>query len=93
MSLKFFSDFKDMSPKLTNILRVLNQQQLTLPAVVPVVPAPASASASPPPRSPSPIAPPRPTSPIGIGARLPRHTRMKPREWWKLSNAQLDDGL
>jgi hypothetical protein len=62
-----------------------------LPAVVPVVPAPAPVPASPPPRSPSPVAPPRPPSPIGIGARLPRRTRMKPREWWKLSNAQLDD--
>ena len=39
----------------------------------------------------SPAAPPRPPSPIGIGARLPRRTRTKPREWWKLSNAQLDD--
>jgi hypothetical protein len=29
--------------------------------------------------------------PDGIGARLPRRTRTKPREWWKLSNAQLDD--
>jgi hypothetical protein len=62
-----------------------------LPAVVPVVPAPAPASASPPPHSPSPVAPPRPPSPVGIGARLPRCTRTKPREWWKLSNAQLDD--
>jgi hypothetical protein len=62
-----------------------------LPAVVPVVPAPAPASASPPPCLPSPAAPPRPPSPIGIGARLPRRTRTKPREWWKLSNAQLDD--
>ena len=44
-----------------------------------------------PPRSPSPAAPPRPPSPIGIGARLPRRTRTKPRERWKLSNAQLDD--
>jgi hypothetical protein len=26
-----------------------------------------------------------------LGARLPRRTRTKPREWWKLSNAQLDD--
>ena len=33
---------------------------------------------------------PRPPSPIGIAARLPR-TRTKPREWWKLSNAQLND--
>jgi hypothetical protein len=62
-----------------------------LPAVVPVVPAPAPVPASPPPGSPSPVAPPRPPSPIGIGARLPRCTRTKPREWWKLSNAQLDD--
>jgi hypothetical protein len=62
-----------------------------LPAVVPVVPAPAPASASPPPHSPSPVPPPRPPSPVGIGARLPRRTRTKPREWWKLSNAQLDD--
>jgi len=43
------------------------------------------------PHSPSPAAPPRLPSPIGIGARLPRRTRMKPREWRKLSNAQLDD--
>jgi hypothetical protein len=60
------------------------------PAVIPVVPAPAPASASPPPRSPSPVAPPRPPSPVGIGARLPRRTRTKPREGWK-PNAQLDD--
>jgi hypothetical protein len=62
-----------------------------LPAVAPVVPAPAPVPASPPPCSPSPVAPPWPPSPIGIGARLPRCTRTKPREWWKLSNAQLDD--
>ncbi|OJA15239.1 hypothetical protein AZE42_12966, partial [Rhizopogon vesiculosus] len=36
---------------------------------------------------------PRPPSPIGIGARLPRHNRMKPREWWKLSAAQLDSDI
>ena len=61
------------------------------PAVPAVVPVPAPAPASPPLRPTSPVAPPRPSSPIGIGARLPRPTRTKPREWWKLSNAQLDD--
>ena len=44
-------------------------------------------------RPPSPVAPPRPPSPIGIGARLPRCTRSKPREWWKLSAAQLDSDI
>ncbi|KAI6147071.1 hypothetical protein BKA82DRAFT_4355507 [Pisolithus tinctorius] len=33
----------------------------------------------------------RPPSPIRIGARLPPRQRQKPREWWKLSPAQLDD--
>jgi len=60
-------------------------------AVHAVAPAPAPVPPETPPRSPSPAAPPRPPSPIGIGARLPRRTRTKPREWWKLSNAQLDD--
>ena len=41
----------------------------------------------------NPITPPRPPSPIGIGARLPRCTRTKPREWWKLSAAQLDSDI
>jgi len=61
------------------------------PAVDAVAPAPAPVPPETPPHSPSPAAPPRLPSPIGIGARLPRHTRTKPREWWKLSNAQLDD--
>ncbi|OJA16694.1 hypothetical protein AZE42_12893, partial [Rhizopogon vesiculosus] len=47
-----------------------------------------------PPRTPSPPTAPEPnpraSSPIGIGARLPRRNRTKPREWWKLSSAQLD---
>jgi hypothetical protein len=43
-----------------------------------------------PPHSLSPAAPPRPPSAVGIG--LPRSTRTKPREWWKLPNfAQLND--
>jgi hypothetical protein len=63
------------------------------PAIAPVVPAPAPVPPSPPPRSPSPIPAPRPPSPVGIGARLPRRARTKPREWWKLSNAQLDDDV
>ena len=46
-----------------------------------------------PPRPASPVAPPRAPSPIGIGARLPRRTRNKPREWWKLSAAQLDSDI
>jgi len=61
------------------------------PVVDAVAPAPAPAPPETPPRSPSPAAPPRPPSPIGIDARLPRRTRNKPREWWKLSNAQLDN--
>ena len=61
------------------------------PAVDAVAPAHAPVPPETPPRSPSPAAPLRLPSPIGIGARLPRRTRTKPREWWKLSNAQLDD--
>jgi len=62
------------------------------PAVDTVAPAPAPVPPETPPHCPSPAAPPRLPSPIGIGARLPRRTRTKPREqWWKLSNAQLDD--
>ena len=34
---------------------------------------------------------PRPPSPVGISARLPMRNRHKPREWWKLSPAQLDN--
>jgi len=54
------------------------------PAVDAVAPAPAPER---------PQTPPRPPSPIGIGARLPRRTRTKPREWWKLSAAQLDSDI
>ena len=61
------------------------------PAVDAVAPALAPVPPETLPRSPSPAAPLRPPCPIGIGARLPRCTRMKPREWWKLSNAQLDN--
>jgi len=50
----------------------------------PAVPDEASA---PPVCTPSPDPPPRPASPVEIGARLPMHTRNKPREWWKLSPA------
>ena len=46
---------------------------------------------APPVRTPSPDPRPRPPSPVGIGARLPMCNRHKPREWWKLSPAQLDD--
>ena len=46
---------------------------------------------APPVCTPSPDPHPRPPSPIGIGARLPMHNRHKPREWWKLSPAQMDD--
>ena len=56
-----------------------------------VAPAPAPERPQTPPRPASPVAPPRPPSPVGIGARLPRRTRNKPREWWKLSAAQLDE--
>ena len=60
------------------------------PAVDAVAPAPAPVPHDAPARPPSPVAPPRPPSPIGIGARLPR---TKPREWWKLSAAQLDSDI
>jgi len=63
------------------------------PAVDAVAPAPAPEHPQTPPRPPSPVAPPRPPSPVGIGARLPRCTRNKPREWWKLSAAQLDSNI
>ena len=63
------------------------------PAVDAVAPAPAPERPQTPPRPASPVAPPRPPSPIGIGARLPRRTRTKPREWWKLSPAQLDSDI
>src|ERR1700694_875654 len=63
------------------------------PAVDAVAPAPAPERPQAPPRPASPVAPPRPPSPIGIGARLPRRTRTKPREWWKLSAAQLDSDI
>jgi len=55
-----------------------------------VAPAPAPELPQTPPHPASPVAPPRVPSPIGIGARLPRRKRTKPREWWKLSAAQLD---
>ena len=54
------------------------------PAVPDEAPAPPVRTLSPEPR-------PRPSSPIGISARLPMHNRQKPREWWKLSPAQLDE--
>src|SRR5947209_10266598 len=57
----------------------------SLPALSkPSIPIPAPRSPSPAPR------PPTPPSPVGIGARLPMRTRQKPREWWKLSPAQLE---
>ena len=54
-------------------------------------PIPIPANPEPPVHTPSPDPHPRLPSPVGIGARLPMHTRHKPREWWKLSPAQLDD--
>ena len=63
------------------------------PTVDAVAPAPAPEPPEMPPHCPSPVAPPRAPSPIGIGARLPRRTRNKPREWWKLSAAQLDSDI
>ena len=63
------------------------------PAVDAVAPAAAPVPHDVPARPPSPVAPPRPPSPIGIGARLPTRTRTKPREWWKLSPAQLDSDI
>ena len=65
----------------------------TPPVVDAVAPAPAPVPHDAPARPASPVAPPRPPSPIGIGARLPRRTRTKPREWWKLSAAQLDSDI
>jgi len=62
-------------------------------AVDAVAPAPTPKHPQTPPHPPSPVALPRLPSPIGIGARLPRHTRTKPREWWKLSTAQLDSDI
>ena len=59
------------------------------PAVDAVAPAPAPERPQTSPRPASPVAPPRPPSPVGIGARLPRRTRNKPREWWKLSAARM----
>ena len=50
----------------------------------PSTPIPASRSSSPAPR------PSSPPSPVGIGARLPKRTRRKPREWWKPLTAELD---
>ena len=63
------------------------------PAVDAVAPAPTPVPHDVSARPQSPVAPLRPPSPIGIGARLPRRTRTKPREWWKLSAAQLDSDI
>ena len=63
------------------------------PAVDAEAPAPAPERPQTPPHPASPVAPPRPPAPVGIGARLPRRTRNKPREWWKLSAAQLDSDI
>jgi hypothetical protein len=60
-----------------------------VPSAAPA-PAPAITVA---PAVPIPDPAPRPPSPIGIGARLPRRTRQAPREWWKLSPAQLTDAV
>jgi len=54
------------------------------PAVPNEAPVPPVCTPSPPPH-------PRPPSAVKIGARLPMHNRQKPREWWKLSPAQLDE--
>jgi len=51
----------------------------------PLLPAPVAVPA--PPATP----PPRAPSPIAIGARLPVRNRQRPRDWWKLSPAQLVD--
>ena len=50
------------------------------PAVDAVASAPAPVPLDAPSCPPSPVAPPRLPSPIGIGTRLPRYTRKKPRE-------------
>jgi len=63
------------------------------PAVDAVAPAPAPECPQLPSHPASPVVAPRPPSPVGIGARLPRCTRNKPREWWKLSVAQLDSDI
>ncbi|KAG1722281.1 uncharacterized protein EDB91DRAFT_1256148 [Suillus paluster] len=60
-----------------------------VPDVPPVVPIPDPVT---PPPAAHPNPPPRPPpSPIGIGARLPQRNRQPPRDWWKLSPAQLTD--
>ena len=46
---------------------------------------------APPVCTPSPDPRPRPPSSVGIGVRLHLRNRQKPREWWSLSPAQLDD--
>jgi len=63
------------------------------PAVDAVAPAPAPECPQTPPCPASPVASARLPSPVGIGARLPRYTRNKSREWWKLSAAQLDSHI
>jgi len=62
-------------------------------AVDAVAPAPAPERPQTPARPASPVATPRLPSPVGIDARLPRRTRNKSREWWKLSAAQLDSDI
>jgi len=68
-----------------------------IPRDAPVVPKadpdPPHSLSPPPAPSPDPEPAPRPPFPIGIGARLPRRIRTKPREWWKLSAAQLDSDI
>jgi len=65
-------------------------EPIPLPAN-PEPPAVPDEAPAPPVHTPSPEPRPRPSSPVGIGARLPMRNRQKPREWWKLSPAQLDE--
>ena len=62
----------------------LDNEDVKEPAPLPPGPLP---PATPPP------APARAPSPVGIGAQLPTRNHQPPREWWKLSPAQLSSDL
>jgi hypothetical protein len=61
----------------------LDDEDAEEPAPLPPAPLPPAPPATPPP------APARAPSPVGIGARMPARNCQPPREWWKLSPAQL----